>query len=64
MGKYLLDCTKDVVCFKYSHSFEILRDLKVETATLKWNIVICGDGTKSNFQKSTETVVFQQALIK
>lgn len=30
MGKYLIDCNKDVVYFKYSHPFEILRDLKVD----------------------------------
>lgn len=56
MGKYLIDCTKDVVYFKYSHPFEILRDLKEDTETLKWNIAICGDGTKSkcNCQKYTE----------
>lgn len=64
MGKSLHDCIKVVVYFKYFDPIEILRDLQVETATLKWNIVICGDGTKSNFVKSTQKylVVFQQVL--
>lgn len=64
MGKYLIDCTKDVVYFKYSHAFEIL---KVDTATLKWNIAICGDAAKSkcNCQnKQKYLVAFQQALTK
>jgi len=55
-GSCLLDRAKDVVYFKYSRPFEILRDLQVAAATLKSNIVICGDRTKSNCncQKSTE----------
>lgn len=67
MEKYLIDCTKDVIYFKYFHPFEILRDLKVDTWTLKWNIAICRDGTKVNIiAKNTQKdlVAFQQAQIE